>query len=74
MPGQTLTLDLPKGMERVEGKQIQPVPAPTTEDPHCLVMWKGRVLETGRFPIQIRSSAGVTQTKIVTISDAGAQP
>ena len=70
MAGQTLTLALPAGMERVEGKRIQPVPPPAGEDPQCLVMWKARVLQTGRFPIRILSSTGVTQTKIVTISEA----
>jgi hypothetical protein len=28
------------------------------------------VLELGRFPVRLRSSTGVTQTKIVTISAA----
>jgi hypothetical protein len=68
-PGQALTLELPDGMERVEGKDVQPVPQPTEEAP-SLVMWKARVLRTGQFTIRVRSSSGVTQTKVVTISRA----
>jgi len=67
LPGQTLTLELPKGMERVEGKELQPVPAPG-DTGAGLVLWKARVLETGTFPLRVRSSNGVTTTKIITIS------
>ena len=68
--GQSLTLELPPGMERVEGKEIQPV-APGGEDrPQSLVLWKARVLRTGRFPLRVRSSTGLTQTKLITISPA----
>ena len=66
-PGQSLTLELPKGMQRVEGKERQPVPE-VDDDGNSMVMWKARVLETGRFPLRIRSSTGVTQTKVITIS------
>src|SRR5262249_30658810 len=41
-PGQTLTLELPAGMELVEGKQRQPVPA-VNEDGNTMVLWKARV-------------------------------
>ena len=68
--GQYLTLELPKGMERIEGKDRQPVPE-VDEDGNCMVMWKARVLQTGRFPLRIHSSTGVTQTKIITISRPG---
>src|SRR5262249_5242989 len=66
-PGQALTLELPPGMERVEGKDVRPVPQPTEEAP-SLVLWKARVLRTGQFTIRVSSSSGVTQTKVVTIS------
>jgi hypothetical protein len=66
-PGQTLQLDLPAGMQRLEGREIQPVPT-MDEDGNCLVQWKARVEKTGAYPIRIRSSTGVTQSKIVTIS------
>jgi hypothetical protein len=67
-PGQTLMLDLPAGMERVEGKERQPVPAMIGEDGNSLVFWKARVLRTGDYPIRVRSSGGITHTKIVSIS------
>src|SRR5439155_462026 len=41
-PGQTLALELPPGMERVEGKEEQPVPAATASG-NSLVLWKARV-------------------------------
>jgi hypothetical protein len=69
LPGQTLTLELPKGMERVEGKELQPVPPPGDEGAG-LVLWKARVLETGTFPLRVRSSNGLTTTKHITISRA----
>jgi len=65
--GQTLTLELPKGMERVEGALRQPVPV-VDEEGNTMVLWKARVLETGRFPLRVHSSTGMTQTKVVTIS------
>ncbi len=67
-PGQSLSLDLPPGMERLEGKEIQPVPYLTGQEGQSLVLWKARALKLGRFPLRVRSSGGVTQTKIVTIS------
>ena len=68
--GQTLTLELPPGMERVEGREIQPVPAPTDDQAQSLVFWKARVLAPGQYPLRVRSSTGVTQTKMITIARA----
>lgn len=68
--GQALTLELPKGMALVEGRDIRPVPPAFGDPPTSIVEWKCRVLEMGRFPVRLRSSTGVTQTKIVTISAA----
>jgi hypothetical protein len=68
-PGQTLTLELPAGMERMEGKELQPVPAPAAEG-NSIVMWKARVCRTGEYALRVRSSTGVTQTKVITISKA----
>lgn len=67
-PGQSLALNLPPGMERVEGKEIQPVPFLAGQEGQSMVLWKARATKLGRFPLQIRSSTGITQTKIVTIS------
>jgi hypothetical protein len=65
--GQSLTLELPPGVELLEGKQVQPVPAPLGGG-SSLVLWRARVRELGRFPLRIRSSTGLTQTKTVTVS------
>jgi hypothetical protein len=69
IPGQSLALSLPPGMQLVEGKEVQPVPA-VSEDGHCLVMWKARVQRLGEFPLRIRSSNGVTYTKLITVARA----
>ncbi|MBM4070933.1 MAG: hypothetical protein FJ271_18585 [Planctomycetes bacterium] len=67
--GQSLTLELPAGMERVEGRQIQPVPMGVAEEEgNAMVLWKCRVLRTGQHIVRVRSSTGVTQAKIVTIT------
>jgi hypothetical protein len=69
--GQSLVLELPKGLAMVDGREIQPVPQTTADAPQTLVQWKCRVLEYGRHTLQIRSSSGVTQTKVLTISPGG---
>lgn len=68
-PGQSLTLQLPEGIDVVEGRTTQPVPQ-TTDQANSAVMWKARVTRTGTFPLQIRSSNGMTQTKILTVEKA----
>lgn len=67
-PGQTLALELPKGMERVEGREIQPVPEMLEDRPQTIVLWKARVVEPGQFAVRVRSSTGLTQSKLVDIS------
>jgi hypothetical protein len=56
-------------MKLLEGSPTQPVPLPSEEN-RSLVLWKGRVLEAGAFPIRLRSSSGVTLTKSVTVTKA----
>jgi hypothetical protein len=70
LQGQALTLELPKGMTLLEGREIQPVPQPMIDPPQSFVQWKCRVLEMGKHSVKLRSSTGVTQTKLVTISAA----
>jgi hypothetical protein len=70
-PGQSLTLELPAGMERIEGKEIQPVVPAAEDHPQSVVLWKARVLRTGQFPLRVRSSTGITQTKLIQISPVG---
>lgn len=65
---QSLRLELPEGMERVEGKEVQPVPA-MDEGGTSVVVWKGRVLRPGEYTFRVRSSNGVTQSRTVTISE-----
>jgi hypothetical protein len=69
-PGQTLTLELPDSMERVEGRHVQPVPLGSDDQAQTMVLWKARVLRLGEFPVRIRSSTGVTLTKMISISEA----
>jgi len=68
--GQSLTLELPPGMERIEGNEHQAVPA-IDEDGNTMVLWKARVLKTGQYNLRVRSSTGITQTKIITITRPG---
>jgi hypothetical protein len=63
---QALTLELPPGMERVEGREIQPVP-PAGASGTSMVLWKARVLRLGDFDVKVHSSTGVTQVKHVRI-------
>jgi hypothetical protein len=69
-PGQALTLELPPGMELVEGRERQPVPA-VDDEGNTMVLWKARVLNTGQFTVRIHSSTGATQTKLITITRPG---
>lgn len=65
---QTLELELPAGMEIVEGKRVQPVPEPAADTATSVVLWKCRVTELGEHTLRIRSSSGVTQTRTITVS------
>jgi hypothetical protein len=66
--GQTLALELPKGMQRLEGKEVQAVGPLTDEQEFSTVLWKCRVVEPGEYKVRIRSSTGITETKIVSIT------
>ncbi len=63
---QTLTLELPDGMERLEGREVQPVPV--AHSGPSVVLWKARVLRPGDYEVKVRSSTGVTQIKSISIS------
>jgi hypothetical protein len=65
---QTVSLELPPGLERVEGAATQPVQAGGGRNATAVVTWKAKVLQTGVFPVRVRSSTGVAQTKTVTIA------
>jgi hypothetical protein len=66
--GQTLSLDLPAGMVRVEGKEVQPVAPLSLDNEYSTVLWKCRVLEPGTHTIRVRSSTGITQGKVVAVT------
>jgi hypothetical protein len=68
--GQSLSLELPAGMKRIEGQAIQAVLAPAEGQEFSAVAWKARVLEPGDYNLRVRSSTGMTQTKIVSIKAA----
>jgi hypothetical protein len=65
---QTLTLELPDGLERLNGDKI--VTAPATLSDTWVVTWKAKVLRTGEFPVRVKSSTGITQTKTISIAQA----
>jgi hypothetical protein len=69
--GQSLALELPPGMELVQGPQLQPVPEPPGDEATSVVRWRARVLRPGEFPLRVRSSTGVTQGKTITVTPAG---
>jgi hypothetical protein len=64
---QALALQLPPGMELLQGKDLQPVPVPN-ESNSSIVQWRARVLRPGTFPLRVRSSNGVTYTKNITVT------
>jgi hypothetical protein len=66
VPNQALTLELPAGLELVEGPAIQPVPLPGTEGSSA-VLWKGRVRLVGDYEIKVHSSTGTQLSKRVRI-------
>jgi hypothetical protein len=68
--GQTLRLELPPGVERVEGEEIQPVLAPA-DTGNSIVLWKGRILRPGAFDLKVHSSTGMTHIKSVSIQPVG---
>jgi len=66
--GQTLTLELPRGLQRIDGDETQKVPPIAPLAPSSIVTWQVKVLETGSFPLKVTSSNGLSQTKIVSIA------
>jgi len=70
-PGQSLTLQLPPGMELLEGPACQPVPEPPGEEPASLVRWRARVVRPGEYTLGVRSSTGLTLRKLIAVSPNG---
>jgi hypothetical protein len=67
--GQALTLDVPTGLERVDGAQTQYVlPAVAGSNNTSIVTWKVKVGQVGTFPLKVASSSGLSQTKTISIA------
>jgi len=67
--GQALTLELPDGLERVDGKEIQPVAA--VEDSNSsFVTWRVRGLRAAEFECTVRSSSGTVQSGKIKVTAA----
>jgi hypothetical protein len=67
--GQTLTLEVPDGLERVDGQEKQIVPpAAVGSNNTSIVTWKVKVGQVGTFPLKVVSSNGLTQTKTISIA------
>jgi hypothetical protein len=73
--GQTLALELPQGLERIEGDEVQNVPPLAPGAASSIVTWKVKVLDTGNFPLRVVSSNGLAQAKTISIArpDGGAE-
>jgi hypothetical protein len=65
--GQSLTLQLPQGIELIHGRSTQLVP-PAAENQPSVVVWHCRLAGAGTYPVSIRSNHGMTQTWTVTVS------
>lgn len=67
---QTLTLELPNGMQLAAGNATAIVPPPA-QGPEggdtSIVTWTVRANDAGKHPIRVRSSTGVSQAQEVTI-------
>jgi hypothetical protein len=69
LESQSLTLDLPAGLTRVDCKETQAVPAPS-EMNSSVVLWKVRVDKVGDYPFQVRSSNGVIYNTRLKIEES----
>ena len=67
--GQTLTLELPAGLERVDGKEIQPI-ALVPEVNVSFVAWRVRGLRAGEYECVVRSNSGKVQSMKIKVATA----
>jgi hypothetical protein len=68
VPGQKLTLTLPREIQLVEGAAARSVPAATGNT--SLVSWRVRVLDKGTLSIRVESSTGMVRTMTITLTAA----
>jgi hypothetical protein len=66
---QTVTLQLPPGLERTAGPATQPVKEPEAGGRNSAVTWKVKAARSGRYTLRVTSSTGVAQTLLVTITN-----
>jgi hypothetical protein len=64
VPGQTLTLVLPQELELAGSEARQAVPAASGAS----VVWRVRVIASGRLPVRVDSSTGLRRTKTITLT------
>ena len=67
---QVVTLELPEGLERLEGEAKQAVsalPAGSASETSSVV-WQVRVKQPGKYSLKVLSSTGAAQTKVLTIT------
>jgi hypothetical protein len=69
LESQGLTLELPPGLELVQGKTTQAVPQ-SDDTGHAVVIWKARVAKLGTHAIKIRSTNGVEYNTKLIIEEA----
>jgi predicted secreted protein len=66
--GQSLKLELPNGLELAEGRAVQSVPETREEGAPSVVLWRARVVRPGSYAVRVRSSTGIIQGKLLTIT------
>jgi len=69
-----LTLEVPPGLQRIEGDEVQIVPPLSLGAHSSIVSWKVKVLQTGTFPLKVLSSTGLSQMKTISITRPEGQP
>jgi hypothetical protein len=66
LDSQSLTLELPAGLTRVEGKAVQAVPGFSDKNA-SVVLWKVRVDKLGDYSVKVRSSNGMLYNTLLKI-------
>jgi predicted secreted protein len=66
---QQLRLELPAGLERVDGKDTALVPPPAAGDTSA-VQWHIKVTAVGKYSVAVHSSTGLIRKKTLTIGSA----
>lgn len=72
-PGETLTLELPAGLEAEGQQRTQPVPPPPAgaSRQDSPITWRLRAAKEGQYELSVRSSTGATQKLPLTIRTRG---